>query len=150
MDDEFVVNGLALPALLVVLLQGRRWQHPGDEKLGEVIPFLHDRVIFLQTVKSIRMESSGHLADSPRSSQLFHLVRGSKSTVPVELPWLDADRALFIAVNEEIGDDVVIALDYSTSIEDPRVVASEWLQNEHIWREVTSTFSEFVERLGLK
>lgn len=154
MDDEFVVNGLPLPPLLVALLKQDKWQHPGNDVLRKVIPFLYHPVIFLK-VETMRFESSGVLADDVFSSELFHEARGSKSDIPVELPWLDVEKAIMIAVNLEFGADVGIALDYRTSMDDPRVVASEWLRSEplaveHIWREVTPTLSEFVERIGTK
>ncbi len=150
MSEEFVVNGLPLPSLLIGLMQSGKWKHPGDEVMLKVIPFLLDRVVFLESVRGMQSESSGKLADIDRESRLFHMVRGSKQTTPVKLPWLDVDKAVVIAVCWEIGADVAIALDYRTNREDPRVVASDWLPKEHIWREVSPTFSEFIERLGIK
>jgi hypothetical protein len=74
----------------------------------------------------------------------------SRARAPVELPWLDVERAVFIAVNRHIGDDLGIALDYRTGTDDPRVAASDWSSGDGcLWREVTPRFSEFVERLGL-
>jgi hypothetical protein len=46
-------------------------------------------------------------------------------TVSLELPWLDVDKAFFIAVAQYAGDDTAVALDYRTSAFDPRVVASD-------------------------
>jgi hypothetical protein len=149
MNDEFVVNGLPLPPLLVELMKHGKWQHPSDKVLREIIPFLLDPVDFLK-VEYMCLESSGFLADDEFSSKWNHEVRGSQSTEPVELPWLDVDKAVTIAVNREIGADVGIALDYRTNMEDPRVVASEWRGGGHYWREVTPTFSEFVARIGIK
>jgi len=148
MNDEFVVNGLPLPPLLIELLKQDKWQHPGDEVMRNVIPFLLDPVDLLK-FESMRHQSTRFAEVVVRWS--FHAISGAKSTVPVELPWLDVDKVVLIAVNKQIGDDVAIALDYRTSIEDPRVVASEWHDNkQHLWSEVTPTFSEFVEKIGIK
>jgi hypothetical protein len=149
MSEEFLVNGLNLPSLLIDLLQRGKWVHPGHKVLMEIIPFLHDRVIFLKSIEAMRFETRGMLPDDEIWGPPFHQLRGSKQTNPVELPWLDIDRAIFIAVNLEIGADVAIALDYRTDFNDPRVVASEWPSTEHLWREVTPTFSQFVEQIGL-
>jgi hypothetical protein len=148
MDDEFVVNGLPLPPLLVELVKQDKWQHPNHEVMRTVIPFLSDPVIFIE-IENIHRQSTRYLEIMERWS--FNAISGAKSTVPVELPWLDIDRAVLIAANQQTGDDVAIALDYRTSIDNPRVVASDWHNNkQHLWREVTPTFSEFVERIGIK
>ena len=82
---------------------------------------------------------------------LFRFARESAATGPVELPWLDVDRAFFIAMAQSAGDDTVVALDYRTSSSDPRVVASDvWTASAPCdWRTVAQTFSEFVAELRL-
>jgi hypothetical protein len=72
-------------------------------------------------------------------------------TISRPLPWLDADLALFIAVNREIGADLGIALDYRTSSDDPRVVASDRRTGDHTchWKEAFPTFSASVAALRL-
>jgi hypothetical protein len=144
------VNGLPLPELLVALIREGRWVHPGDIRLRELIPFLIDPVDFLRSPEAMARESSWHLADDPRMSALFHAVRGGRVAEPVVLPWLDADRSFFVAVNRWPGDDVGIALDYRTSAVDPRVVAGDWGSGQGcVWREVAPMFSIFVRLLGL-
>jgi len=57
---------------------------------------------------------------------------------------------LFIAVNRVAGDDVAIALDYRTSMIDPRVVASYWIENKYgRWCAVAPTLSHFVDMLDV-
>jgi hypothetical protein len=148
---DIEVNGLLVPSLFVQLLREGRWQHPGDEVMGRVIPFLRQPVVFLNEIVSIRQESSGSLAGESGRDAFFHIARGSKSDEAICLPWLDADLVVFIAVNRIWGDDVGIALDYRTGAADPRVVASEWEEAPAgcKWREVTPTFSEFVKMLGI-
>jgi hypothetical protein len=69
------------------------------------------------------------------------------------LPWLDAELAVFVAVNRHLGDDVAIALDYRVSRREPRVVASEYVEDEKgarfEWRRVADTFGQFAEDVGL-
>jgi hypothetical protein len=144
------VNGLPLPEILVALIGRGRWIHPGDAQLRDVIPFLVDPVVFLRSPEAMAFESTGHLADDPQSSVIFHAMRGSRTPEPLELPWLDVDRSFFIAVNKWPGDDVGIALDYRSGLADPRVVASDWGTGATcLWREVAPTFTCFIQRIGL-
>ena len=144
------MNKLIFPPLLVELMNTGRWKQPSDEKIKQVIPFLLEPVDFLLDVDGIRRESSGVLADMSDMSEFFHEYRGSK-TSEKDLPWLDVDRALFVAVNRVAGADIAIALDYRTDVNDPRVVASDWWSGNktHCWREVESRFSDFVRKLGI-
>jgi hypothetical protein len=140
----------AVPPLLTELIEAGRWKQPSDEIIKSVIPFLQDPMDFLPTLAAMWQESTGLLADSPEMAELFHEYRGSK--VPArELPWLDVDKALFIAVNRIDGVDLGIVLDYRTSLDDPKVVASDWQSdgNTHHWREVENKFSDFVRKLRI-
>ena len=149
--EQWEVNGLPLPPLFVELLQQERWQHPGDHALRRLIPFLREPLDFLTTVQAMRRESRGILADDPDIAMVFHAARGSKSTEPIGLPWLDVELAVFIAVNRFPGDDLGIALDYRTESANPRVVANDYHSGGSgcIWREVAPSFSEFVRLLDL-
>jgi hypothetical protein len=153
------VRGLALPLLLVSLLDSGRWRHPGDDVLSAVVPWFEDPLDFLRGPREMRRESwflyEDGSADDPRGSALFHVVRGSVAG-PSDLPWLDVEQAFNIAVNRRLGDDVAIALDYRTDPSDPRVVGSDaWTGQQetgrlqYVWREVAPTFSAFAEALGL-
>ena len=153
------VRGLALPPLLVSLLGGDRWRHPGDDVLRSVVPWFEDPLDFLRTPGEMRRESAflyeDGTADDPRGSALFHVVRGSVAG-PGGLPWLDVELAFNIAVNRRLGDDVAIALDYRTDPADPRVVGSDVWTSRHqtgriqyVWRQVAPSFSAFAEALGL-
>ncbi len=139
------VNGLPLPQLLVDLLATGGWRHPGDEAVRRVIPFLSDAVDFL-SIQQMEIESRGHLADNPSTAELFHDVRGARPFAANELPWRDVTRSVMIAVNREPGADVAIALDYRTSLDTPRVIASNWQwepTKTHQWALVSHTFPEF-------
>lgn len=142
-----------MPDLLIWLLANDRWKHPGDKKMAELIPWFEDPLILLADDDHMWRESRSMdlFADDQRLSELFREVRGSDAGGSVELPWLDIERAYFIAVNCRPGDDVAIALDYRGDPADPRVVASDfWTEpSQCAWRMVTPTFSEFATALGL-
>src|SRR5688500_18133722 len=80
MNDEFMVNGLPLPPLLVELMKQDGWQHPGVKLISKVIPSLLVPIIFLK-VMNMQFESEGFakFADGEFSSELFHANRGSSS-----------------------------------------------------------------------
>lgn len=143
------IYGLPIPPMLVSLIEDGRWIHPGDDVVKEVIPFLKEPVDFL-SIASMEFESSGHLADSPESSQIFHEMRGSDSVSVPDLPWRDVSRSFFIAVNRHIGDDIGIALDFREGEEsDPSVIASDWSDGTCKWMRVSDSFSEFLLRIGI-
>jgi hypothetical protein len=148
MSDGFIINGLPLPPLLISLLQSGQWRHPGDMKMREVIPFLEAPVFFYSL-----QQINGWNNISPDLSEVadihFHEALGSRAVGPLMLPWLDIEKTVFIAAGARREDEVNIALDYRTSLDDPRVVASYWTTEGYLWREVTPTFTEFVERIGL-
>ena len=118
-----------------------------------MMPWFEDPLHFLPDVQAMARESKslGSLTDDDLSAQLFRQARGTERSEPVELPWLDVDKALLIAVNERPGDDVAVALDYRTAPADPRVVASDfWTEpGPCSWRQVAPTFSAFVAALDL-
>lgn len=151
MDPAPRVNGLVVPVLLTGLISDGRWRHPGDEAMRELMPWFESPLDFLTSFESMRSESwsLNMLADDPRSSKLFRVLRGSGSATPTDLPWLDAEQAVLIAVNRIHGDDVAVALDYRTA--DPRVVASDfWTEPQQCsWRFVTPTLSQLVHQLQL-
>jgi hypothetical protein len=117
------------------------------------VPWFEDPLVFLTSVEGMRRESRslGMMVDDEPSSRLFRALRGGRERQSVDLPWLDVEQAVLIAVNRNPGDDVALALDYRTSTADPRVVASDfWTDPRQCpWRTVTPTFTEFVSRLGI-
>lgn len=143
---------LPLPPLLVELISNGRWRQPSDDAIIKAVPFLSDPVDFLLVEAQIRRESKGTLADNPQWAEVSHMYRGSMVEAR-PLPWLDADMALMIAVNREAGADVGIALDCRANMSNPKVVASEWIghgkETRTLWREVSPTFSKFIEKVGL-
>jgi hypothetical protein len=143
---------LVLPNLMVDLLATGRWKHPGDEPIREVMPWFEDPLIFLANADQMRHESQSLdlFADDKRLSELFRVRRGTAAS-PVDLPWLDAELAILVAVNMNPGDDVAIALDYRSDPVDPRVLASDfWTDPKQCtWRFVAPALAAFVAALGL-
>ncbi|GCD94653.1 hypothetical protein [Embleya hyalina] len=120
--------------------------------LAEVIPWFEDPLVFVSNAEQMEFESRSMdmFADDARCA-FFREARGSTTTSPLELPWLDVEQAVLIAVNRNPGDDVALALDYRTDPTDPRVVGSDFRTNPHEcqWRVVAPAFSTFATRLGL-
>jgi hypothetical protein len=107
--------------------------------------------MFMPNLDAMRFQNAAldDIADDSSICDLFRMTRGSRSEHPLDLPWLDVDQAVLIAVNEYAGDDVALALDYRTDAADPRVVASDiWTDPRQIsWRTVTPTFTDLLAAL---
>jgi hypothetical protein len=147
------VRELPLPPLLATLLESGGWQHPGDDALRHVMPWFEDPLDFLLSAERMGRESRSldMYADDGRLSRLFHVTRGSV-VGQIWLPWLDAERAFFIAVNRNAGDDVGIALDFRSDAATAAVVASDaWTYpgGGYLWRPVAPSFEAFAHILGL-
>ena len=138
---------LKVPPLFETLVESGRWSHPGDEILRREIPLLTDPVVFRSGLPKSTV--AGELAGfTARDWETFKMYRDTQPARP--LPWLNADRAVFIAVNKTPGDDVAIALDYRMDATAPRVVASHWRDDKsHEWFEVAESFEAFARSLGL-
>ena len=153
-DPDWTVRGLRLPEPLVHLLAAGRWRDSDERALRRALPWFEDPLIFLSSVRWMRRESESldREVDDEPSAGLFRLRRGSRELHPVELPWLDVEQAILVAVNRNPGDDVAVALDYRTAPADPRVVASDFWTNpaECSWRVVSQTFTEFATLLELQ
>jgi hypothetical protein len=151
--QDWTVRGLRLPDPLIALLTANLWRDPQDSALRALMPWFEDPLIFLSSLDQIQRESGSldEFADDDASAQLFRELRGSRVAHAVELPWLDVEKAVLIAVNRNPGDDVAIALDYRTNPLDPRVVASDfWTNPQQCARRVVApTFTKFVKRLQL-
>lgn len=147
------VHGLRFPPAFVKLWTDGQWQQPDDGLIQSLIPWLQGPIELMEMMQWIVTENQGVFADNPDDAKLMHEYRGSVSSEKPDLPWLDVEKALVIAVNREPGDDLAIALDFRTSADDPRVVASYWCCDRDIyyakWRMVTSTLSEFLIRLQM-
>ncbi|MEU9319707.1 hypothetical protein [Streptomyces sp. NPDC048295] len=146
------VRGLVLPAPLTSLIDRDLWLHPGDAVLAKVIPWFEDPLAFVPNPEQMAFASQpmDMFADDPHAD-FFRQARGSRDTAPHELPWLDVEQAVLIAITRNPGDDGALALDYRTDPSDPRVVGSDFRTDPLLcqWRTVAPAFSGFVTSLGL-
>ncbi len=144
-----LLRQLKLPRLLDDLIREGRWKHPGDDVLAFVVPFITDPLDWLPSRDAMEFESRPLMDPSDTESPDFHEYRGSFHD-PRPLPWIDVEKALLIAVNRRIGDDVGIALDFRRDPDLPSVVSGDWHSGNGLqYRYVATTFGEFAERLGL-
>ncbi len=120
--------------------------------LATVIPWFEDPLVFVSNPEQMAFasQSMDMFADDPHSAY-FRQARGSSGIAPLELPWLDVEQAVLIAITRNPGDDGALALDYRADPSDPRVVGSDYWTDPLLcgWRVVAPTFSGFVTRLGL-
>ncbi|WP_309380169.1 hypothetical protein [Cerasicoccus frondis] len=142
-------ESLKLPSQLLYLISKGAWKHPGDDKLKELVPFLGEPIDFLYSKEQMDFNSGPLMDNNETESCFFHEYRGSAFSDVRDLPWIDVEKSIMIAVNRSIGDDLGIALDYRTSSDDPRVIASDWSENECMWREIAPTFSTFCSMIEL-
>jgi hypothetical protein len=117
------------------------------------VPWFEDPLEFLTDTHDMERQSRAldRLADDEQSASLFQLARRRSPEGRVDLPWLDVEHAILIAINHYAGDDTAIALDYRIDLANPRVVGSDtWtVPNQYLWRTIAPTFAAFAEALGL-
>ena len=139
---------LTIPPLLQQLIETERWRHPGDDALRLAIPLLEDPVDFRAEISGCTVASEIQDYFSASDFEMFKIYRGKESDRP--LPWLNADLAVFLAINRIPGDDVAIALDYRAATDNPKVVASHYRDDKYCgWFEVAEDFGAFARLLGL-
>ena len=119
------VNSLALPALLLELIEGNRWCAPDDHSVFDQLFDEHSGVTFYST-SQMEKETSSWLSLSIDGSCL----RGSPD--PNYAPG-DIERLLTVLIGDVgMGFDAPFALDYRTSSLNPRVIHYRWHEhNEH-------------------
>ena len=152
-DTILEIRGMRFPPAFIELWLAGKWQQPDEDLIRSLIPWLQGPIEFIEVMHWMVGENREPLADYPDDTRMFREYRGSISPDKTDLPWLDVEKSLFIAVNRIHGDDLAIALDFRSSMENPRVVASYWCgeyKDCHVeWRLVTETFSEFLTRLNM-
>ena len=151
-DEIPKIRGMRFPPVFAQLWSAGKWQQPDESLVQSLIPWLQGPIQFIEAMEWMEAENGASLVDHPDSAQMFRQYRGSVCG-DKELRWLDVEQSLFVAVNRIHGDDLGIALDFRTSVVNPRVVASHWCgerSDYHVeWRLVTNTFSEFVSKLNM-
>ncbi|MFC6880726.1 MULTISPECIES: hypothetical protein [Actinomadura] len=147
-----------MPALLVEMLGDGRWRHPSEQALDRVVPWRDEPVQLFMTIDQMERETAGlsRETEDGELARMFWVARRGAQPEPVELPWLDLDRALLVG-GARYSDCIAIALDYRTDAEDPQVVVfGEEMVDLHQgsrgfvgWRVVAPTFPAFVAALNL-
>jgi hypothetical protein len=137
---------LALPPLLIEMMEDGRWSDPGAAAIALLAPFIKEELEFRTSQYQI---STGECLMGPDEdeNEIFHEYRGSRLGEPRDLPWIDIEKSALIAINRIPGDDIAIALDYRTSMTDPRVIGTEWIDGTNcgcFWREISPTFTAFA------
>jgi hypothetical protein len=140
---------LPLPPLLIEMMKDGRWNHLGTTVIKRIAPFIKEELEFRTSQYQIPTEEC-LMGPNEDQNEIFHEYRGSRFIDTRELPWIDIEKSALIAINRIPGDDVAIALDYRTSITDPRVIGSEWIDGNNcgcFWREISSSFTVFAKMM---
>ncbi|MBP7688958.1 MAG: hypothetical protein KA765_13660 [Thermoflexales bacterium] len=102
---------------------------------------------FLGIDAMIRETSGAFTIFAQGHAVTYALASSKQAQAPIEdVAVLDIDQAVLIAIN---SDEETIHLDYRTSRDDPRVMASTWVGNSVVWSVAAASFSSFVAQLGL-
>ena len=140
---------LPLPRLLDTLLTRGLWKHPGDEILRQVAPFIHDPLVFPDSIDLMLFNSGPLSFDGRPECEASHEYLGSKIDER-DLPWIDVEKTIYIAYNKWPGDDVGIALDFRPGLDCPRVVGGDWHSGNGLQhRLISSSFHDFVATIGI-
>ena len=158
---RFSRRGIPLPPLLVSLIREGRWRQPSDSVIQVVIPVLQGQPVdFARNEAEMRSFTAGarelvedflHQEQSDWHLEISRVAKSLPGKPVPDLPWLDIDLAIYIADNRNWGEDLAIALDYRSDRSDPRVVVTDhhWGGRGCRWSEVSPSFSQFVNQLGL-
>lgn len=143
------INGLPLPQLLEDLIVQRRWKMPADQTVLKQLTGIQNtkRLRFLSLDGMIRETNGAFTIFAQGHAATYALASSKHAQAPIEdVAVLDIDQAVLIAIN---SDEETIHLDYRTSRDDPRVLASNWVGNGAVWKVAAARFSSFVAQLGL-
>lgn len=133
---------------------------------ARVAPFAAQMRFDLLTLEQVRGHSRSKIADTrtlvefsahPASASTHRLYAGRNANGPMDLPWLDVEKATVIGGGADFGDDTWIALDYRQTPEAPRVVISTLEYNTAsgrtaepariTWLELAANVSNFLEMI---
>lgn len=139
------VKGLNIPNKLIELIN-RKDEIFHLENFSLAFPFLTFPINFLESIEEIK----GISEDNYLLNEDFWGIKSSQSKGKyIDLPWLDYDKSLFIAINKFPGEDLAIALDYRLNENQPRVVASDFNEKyPHCeWHVIAKSFDDLLEKL---
>jgi hypothetical protein len=151
--ETVTVKGLTLPPKLVSLVESKRWRGRVSN-LAEIAPSMDALIDLCPTYEMMESESDllTGLVERGHAPYLAILrtYLGSKHDQHDDLPWLDEEKSVFVAVGD-YGDDTGFALDYRLDADNPRVVLGFWggqgKQRQIAWQEVASNFNQFLDML---
>ncbi len=146
------------PPLLLALVAEGRWRQPSDDAWRRAVPWLLDPDDALGLVPATDFAGSEvytGFGEEVVDPVLLSTCSPECGPEHVDDPrMVDASRAIIIAMNRVLGSDLAVVLDLRRDADDPRVVASFWVEDggsgvPHTWREAAPRLSEFVVVLGL-
>jgi hypothetical protein len=144
------VNGLPLPALLVELIENRRWKSPrGVDRLADIAGFRHPRKLDFMKPDGMQRETDALLALYAQGfADFYGLTKSDSGGVSRDDPSrLDARLAVVLANN---WDEEGLCLDYRPGLNQPRVLAGTYPNDTSPmqWRVIAKDFSTFAELMG--
>lgn len=139
------LKGLKVPSLLVKLVNEGFWVKGSELDIKKHYEFLNDPLTFLQSFQGMKSTPSF------KYDEVLRIYSSSEVGLNRNLPWLDIDNSIFIAINKNPGDDIAIALDYRDNSTSPIVVASKWTEvNGYCeWVKIENTFDDLVQTLKM-
>ncbi len=103
-DEILEIRGMRFPPAFVKLWSAGKWHQPDDSLIQSLIPWLQGPIEFIEVMHWMVTENRASLVDHPDSAIMLREYRGSVSPDKTDLPWLDVEKSLFIAVNRIHGD----------------------------------------------
>ena len=141
-----VIPNHELPTLLTQMIEDRTWNQDIDPIVRDLYPTIEDPLMILTSEESIRHTSKIY-PTSKKEHASAHEYYGTHTTQR-DLPWIDMEKLLFIAVSYEFGGDEAIALDYRNSSDSPSVVASSWTDNVCSWIQIAPSFDHLANKIA--
>jgi hypothetical protein len=144
MASVTTVNSLALPVLLLELIERNRWRAPNNHRGFEKLFTEYSDVTFYSPFQ-MEKETSWWLSLSDDGSCL----RGKPDS---NYAPGDIEGSLTVLIGDiGMGFDAPFALDYRTSSLNPRVIHYRWNENNELirWLEIAPDFQSFVHILNL-
>jgi hypothetical protein len=161
---SITIRGHKLPLLLCQLIEEGKW-HPLQELprkefysllneagvrqfpvvMIDVQEMNHDGLVDLYQEGKTWIRSQEELEEQEK---IYGMASSKKVGTDIEeIFTLDIDNAVCIALNT---DEDLVYLDYRLNPDNPRVLASEWIDEEgNKWRVIAPDFETFARKLGL-
>ena len=144
------INGLLLPQHLITLVSQGLWKRPSNtDALQKLTGCKSCHEFDFLSFESMKRESNPtHLIEDDKLANIYWLRSSLRMGKEItDTRFLDIDKAIIIALN---WDEEAICLDYRSSMDKPRVVAS-CIDNDRIgqWKVIASDIETFTKAIGL-